>query len=138
MYVQIPHNKLDLKKCHHCCVPHTLSIDRKNERVSYSKLFLTVLMEEKVSGFLRSITGEESWFFFYHPWDSVWAASHEESPQRLKQSIDAEKCLVSILWSVNGIHSLRQVPKGTTYNITLFTDVALPSLIENDRSRTRE
>jgi hypothetical protein len=45
--------------------------------------------------------------------------------------------LVLIPWSVNGIHSLRGVPKGTMYNIAFFTDAVMPSLIENTRSRTR-
>jgi hypothetical protein len=45
--------------------------------------------------------------------------------------------LVSIPWSINGIHSIRGVPKGTTYNTAFFTDAVMPSLTENVRSRTR-
>jgi hypothetical protein len=61
------------------------------------------LMEQKADDFQRILTGDEPW------------------------------CLVSIPWLVNGIRSLLDVPKGTMYNITFFTDIVLPSLIENIR-----
>jgi hypothetical protein len=54
------------------------------------------------------------WFFLY-PRDSVWAALRDELPQRIKQKTDMEKCLASILSSVDGIGSLLNVPKGTTH-----------------------
>jgi hypothetical protein len=54
-------------------------------------------MEEKGSSFQRIITGNMSWCFFSYFRDSVWAVSPDELPQRLKQKIDTEKCLVSIL-----------------------------------------
>jgi hypothetical protein len=94
-------------------------------------------MEQKASGCQQIITGDESWFFLYYLCDSVWATSCDELPQRIKQKIDTEKCLLSILWSVNDIHCLLDVPKGTTYNSAFFTDVVMLSLIENIRSQTR-
>jgi hypothetical protein len=54
------------------------------------------MMEQKVSGFQRIITGDESWFFLCYPRDSVWVASHDELPHRIEQKIGTEKCLVSI------------------------------------------
>jgi hypothetical protein len=91
----------------------------------------------EASGFQRIIPGDESWFFRRYLCDSVWAASGDEVSQRIKQKIDTEKCLVSNLWSVNGIPSLFDVSRGTTYNTAFFTDAGMPSLIENIRSRTR-
>jgi hypothetical protein len=41
-----------------------------------------------------------------------------------------EKCLISVIWSVNGIHSLLDVPKGIIYNIAFFCDVVIPDLLE--------
>jgi hypothetical protein len=118
-------------------VPHAISINHKSKRVSYSKLLLTALMEHKANGFQRIITGDGVWFFLDYPYGSVWAAPHEELSQRIRQKIDGEKCLVSILWSVNGIRSLLDVPKETTDNTAFLTDVVMPSLIENVRARTR-
>jgi hypothetical protein len=95
-------------------------------------------MEQKTSGSKRMITGNELWFFFYYPCDSVWSASREEFPQCIKQENDTEESMVSIPWSINGIHSLLDVPKGTTHNTVLFIDAVIPSLIESVRPRTRK
>jgi hypothetical protein len=72
----------------------------------------------------------------YYSCDSIWAVSRDEFPQPTKQKNDTEKWLVSILWSVIGIHSLLDLPKGTTYNMAFFTDAVLPCLIEDVRSQT--
>jgi hypothetical protein len=57
--------------------------------------------------------------------------------QHTKQKIGTEKCLVSILWLVNRIQSLCDVPKGTASNIAFFIDTVMPSLTENRQSLTR-
>jgi hypothetical protein len=109
----------------------------KSKRVSYSKLLLTALMEQKAGVFQRIITGDEPWFFRDCPRDLVWVASCDEPPQRTKRKVDAKKCGVSIRWFVNEIHSLLNVLKETTYNKGLFADAVMHGLIENVRSRTR-
>jgi hypothetical protein len=65
-------------------------MNQKGETVSYSKLLLMALMEQKANVFQKIITGDESRFFHYYPRDSVWAASPDELPQRIKQKIDTE------------------------------------------------
>jgi hypothetical protein len=47
-------------------------------------------MEQKASGFQRIITGDESWFFFYYPRDSVQAELCNEFPECIKQKSDME------------------------------------------------
>jgi hypothetical protein len=46
------------------------------------------------------------------------------------QKIDIEKCLISLLWSVNGIHSLVDVPTGSTYNSAFFCDTVVSNLFD--------
>jgi hypothetical protein len=50
-----------------------------------------------------------------------------------------EACLVSILWSVNGIYSFLMRPNGqrTTYITVFFADIVMPFLIENVWPRIR-
>jgi hypothetical protein len=48
-----------------------------------------------------------------------------------------EKCLISVFWSVNGIHSLLDVPKGSTYNTAFFCDQVVPSLVQGITSHGR-
>jgi hypothetical protein len=64
-------------------VLYALSINQKSERVSFSKILLTALMDQKASGFQLMITGDESWFFLDYLRDSVWVASRDELPQRI-------------------------------------------------------
>jgi hypothetical protein len=93
-------------------------------------------MEQKRNGFQRIITGDESWSFFYDLPGSICVASRDEFLQRIKQKMDTVKYLVSILRSVNRIHGLLGVPKGTLYNVAFFTDAVMPCLIENIWLRT--
>jgi hypothetical protein len=97
-YLWILHNKLGLKRFHLRWVPHVLSINQKSEMISYSKLILTTLMEQKVSGFQWIVTRDESWFLILYPHGLIWVASREELLQHIKQKIDTEECLASILW----------------------------------------
>jgi hypothetical protein len=95
--LRILHDKLGLRKFYLSWVPYIPSIDQKSKRVPYSKLRLTAIKEQKVSDLQRVVTGDESSLFVYYPRDSVWVASCDELPQRLKKKINTEKSLVSIL-----------------------------------------
>jgi hypothetical protein len=125
------HDMLDLKTFHLSQMPHALSINQTSEKVSHLKLLLTALRESMSNRFPRIITGNESRFFFFHPRDPVWAESPDELPQHTEQKIDMEKCLVWILWSVDGIHGPFHTPKGTTYGRAFFTNAVIPNFIEN-------
>jgi hypothetical protein len=135
--LRILHDELGLPKFHLRWVPHELSSNQKSECVTYSSLLLEVLEEAHRTGFERIITGDELWFFLSYPHDSAWAPSRDELPERVSQKIDTEKCLISVFWSVNGIHTLFDVPKGSTYNTAFFSDQVVPSLVEGITSRGR-
>jgi hypothetical protein len=119
-------------------VLHGLSVNQENERVSHAKHILTALTKHKPIDFEQVITGDESWFFLHYPHDSVWASSRDDLLHRTKHTINAEKWLVSIFWSVNGIHSLLHGPKGPAHNTAFFTDAIMPSLIQNITSTSHQ
>jgi histone-lysine N-methyltransferase SETMAR len=130
-YLRIFQDVLQVKKFNLRWVPHFLDDAQKAERVSLSTDILKILKENQKTRSINIITGDESWFYFEYPHQSVWAPSRDELPERIKQKIGTEKCLISVIWSVNGIDSLLDVPKGTTYNTTFFCDVVIPDLLEN-------
>jgi hypothetical protein len=72
-----------------------------------------------------------------HPHNSGWAASSDELPERMRQKIDGEKCLISILWGLNRIHSLIDIAKGIPYNTALFCEQVVPSLVADITSPGR-
>jgi hypothetical protein len=118
----ILHDELAMLKFHLRWIPHPLSSNQRSARITDSSLLLEVLEDAQRPGFERIITGDESWFFLYSPHNSAWAASGDALPERVTQKIDTEKCQMSILWSVNGIHSHIDLPKGSLYNTAFFCD----------------
>jgi hypothetical protein len=129
--LRVLHDVLQVKKSNLRWVPHSLDDAQKAERISLSTDLLRILKQSQKTGFANIITGDELWFYFEYPHQLVWAPSRDEVPERFKQKLDTEKCLISVIWSVNGIHSLFYVPKGTTYNTTFFCDVSFPDLRKN-------
>jgi hypothetical protein len=123
-----PSRQTRTEKFYFRSVPHSLSVNERNERVSYSSLLLVALEEDRQKGFEPLITGNESWFYLSDPYESLWAVSREDGPTRLRQRIDTEKRLILILWSVNGIPSLIDIPKGMTYYRAFLCDAVLPIL----------
>jgi hypothetical protein len=83
------------------------------------------------------ITGDEFWFYSYNRPDAAWAASRDELPERIEGKIDTEKCLISVLWSLNGIHHLIDVPRGMKYDSSSFCDAVMPGFIQKSTSNTR-
>jgi hypothetical protein len=86
---------------------------------------------------MDGMKGDESWFFLHYPHDSIWAGYRDELLVQINPEIEVEKCLISVIWSVNGIDSLVDISKGELYNSAFFRDVVVPSLIDNICLRSR-
>jgi hypothetical protein len=119
-----------MKKFNLRWVSHALNSSQKAEQVTLSHEILAVLESDRRNSFQNVITRDESWFFLYYPRDSICAQSRDEVPEIISQQIDSEKCLISVLWSVNGMQSLEDVPKATTYHSAFFCDIIVPSLVQ--------
>jgi hypothetical protein len=51
--------------------------------------------------------------------------------------IDTEKCIISIIWSISGIHSLHALTKGKKYNSECFCQHVIPDIQQNICSSSR-
>jgi hypothetical protein len=80
----ILHDVLQVKKFNLRSVPHSLDDAQKAERVSLSTGLWRVLKENQKTDFANIIAGDESWFYFEYPHQSVWAPSRDEVPERIK------------------------------------------------------
>jgi hypothetical protein len=58
---------------------------------------LRVLEKDEKKGFAQIITCDEFWFYFEYLYQLVWAQSRNNIPEKIKQRIDTEKCLVSVI-----------------------------------------
>jgi hypothetical protein len=122
------HETFGMKKFHLRWVPYALVMNRKAERVTFAHGIVSALQSIHSAGLQSLVTGYESWFFLDCLCDSIWASSRDETPKRASQKSDTEKCLISLLWSANGIYSLFNVLKGSTHNSTLFCDIVVPKI----------
>jgi hypothetical protein len=125
---------LALQKFNLRWVPHTLDSARKQNHSTFSHVLLEVLRREQQNNFDRAIIGDESSFFLDYPHESVWAESADEVPVGIKQRIDTEKCLISVLWSRNGVQSLVDIPNGESSSSSFFCSVVVPGLVEDIHS----
>jgi hypothetical protein len=82
------------------------------------------------------LTGDESWFFWrililVHY--GVWAAFRDDIPETLMTEIDTEKFMISIIWSISGIHSLLPLTKAMKYkcNSSSFCQHIIPDIQHN-------
>jgi hypothetical protein len=131
------HDKLELQQFHLRWVPHARSSNQKSERVTDSSPLLEVLEEPQRTDFERMITGDESWFFLSDSHHSAWATLRDELPETVTQKTDTGKCRISIFYSVNGIHTLSDMLKGSTYDTAFFCDQVVPSLVHGIPSHGR-
>jgi hypothetical protein len=90
----------------------------KTSRVSIGYQRLEILQHCQAMDFVNFLTRDESWFFWNIPimlYHGVWAASRDAVPETLMTKIDPEKCMISIIWSISGIHSLLALTKDVKY-----------------------
>jgi hypothetical protein len=95
--LRILHDVLHSRKFNLRWVPHSLDDTQKAEQVSLSAELVRVLKENQKTGLGSIITGDESWFCFEYPHQSVWGPSRDEVSEKIKQKIDTEKCLISVI-----------------------------------------
>jgi hypothetical protein len=74
--------------------------------VALSSELLPIMNNGEWNDFDHVITDDEFWFYFEYLDEAIEVQSRDEVPERIQQNFDTEKCLISIIWPVNGIHRL--------------------------------
>jgi histone-lysine N-methyltransferase SETMAR len=103
-------------------VPHTLSKAASMERLERSQVILITLHPAKYTAWRFFSTRNESWFFYYIPHREHSKASDVESPEVARQLIVTPKLMITIFWSVSGIHMIDYLPPCTSFDSTCFVD----------------
>jgi hypothetical protein len=129
--------RLGTIKSHLKWVRHALDSTQKRNRATLPHELLDILLREQEYSFEHVITRDESWFFLHYPNESAWAESQDELPVRVMHTITTKKCLISVLCSVNWIHSLLISRQGSRTTQQSFCNVVVPSLVENICSHSR-
>jgi hypothetical protein len=77
------------------------------------------------------ITGDESWIFWDNHYRGMWAEDREEVPPNGKRMNYSRKTMLSVYFSRTGFVSIEFLPQGQNYNSHFFTEIILPSIVEN-------
>jgi hypothetical protein len=62
--------------------------------------------------FVNVLARDEPWILLEYSQDGVWPASRDEVTETRMTTIDTEKCMISVIWSISGIHSPFALIKG--------------------------
>jgi hypothetical protein len=112
-------------------ISHLMTENEAQCRVTFFEELLQVMCHAKETNVKHLLTGDESWFYHEYPDGSAWAPSRTTLPARKTQKIQTTKCLVSIIWSTSGIHSLLAWPAGMRYDPEFFCVSVLPDIKRN-------
>ncbi len=118
----------DLKMRKLCArfVPHSLTVDQKEHRISSSQDFIA--MADGDSNFLRSIvTGDESWCLEYDPetkrQSSEWTSPKKPRPMKVRASKSKTKTMLITFFDCRGIIHREFLRQGSTVTGAFYKDV---------------
>jgi hypothetical protein len=95
--LRILHDVLYFEKFNLRWVPHSLDSNQKAERVTLSHRLLEILEKDEENDFYNVLAGYEFWFYLEYSHESATAESRDEIPERIRQKINTEKCLISVI-----------------------------------------
>jgi hypothetical protein len=129
--LRVLHDDLGFRKYYLRWVPHSMTGNEAQCRVTFSEEPLEVVRHAKETNFEHLLTGDESWFYYEYPHDSAWTPPRATLPTRTSKKIQTKRYLISIIWSTSGLHSLLALPSGVRYNAEFFC-ASVPSDIKRN------
>jgi hypothetical protein len=103
-------------------MPHFLSSAQKVAHVGASKTILRVLQDAESNDFEGIATGDESWFRYPYPSSTMFARAPSGVIPRTRQTIGAEKTMITIFFTARQLILLDVLPKGSKFHQRYFID----------------
>jgi hypothetical protein len=117
---EILHRKLMMKRKRLKWVPHILTDEQKQSRVTIAKEMLVILNEDAKYDFKHIVTGDETWLLFQTYQDAKWVREGEESETRVRQSIGTKKQMLVIFWGVSYVPVINLLLLGDSVDTNMF------------------
>lgn len=111
-------------------LPHELTQQQKLKRVSELKSLHSILQSSKHESFRNIITGDQSWLTLYYSNNGAWLDSDDDPPEMIKNTIDTQKFMMTIIWGVHGFFIVDFLPQGESYDSPYFIANILQPLFE--------
>jgi histone-lysine N-methyltransferase SETMAR len=108
-----------------------LSEEHKVDRVTLVQDMRQVMQDLGPKQRKCLITVDESWIFWDNHHRGLWVGDREEVPPNVKRMICPKKTILLAYFSRTGSVSIEFLPQGQNYNLHFFTEIILPSIVEN-------
>jgi hypothetical protein len=92
----------------------------KTSKVAMLHQLLEILQHCQATDFANFLTWDESWLFLESPHCDMSATSRGKLTKTAMTEIDTEKCTISIIWFISGIHIPFALTEGMKYNSQSF------------------
>ena len=112
----ILHENLSMRKLK--WVLRLLKVDQKQQRIDDSERRLEMFRHNKKDFFIRYVTMDEKWIYYYIPesnrQSAEWTANVGNCPKRPKTQMSPGKVLASVFWDAHGILFIDYLEKERT------------------------
>jgi [histone H3]-lysine36 N-dimethyltransferase SETMAR len=127
------HDHLNLKKLCGRWIPHMLTIEQKEKRVSLSRQMLNKFRRWGVEGMRNVVSGDETYVMYYDPLTSSeqrsWRHSTDPPSTTCKSSFQ-EKVLYTVFIAQWGVVVKMPLPKGGTVSGGYYANTVLPHVLK--------
>ncbi|KAK2942564.1 hypothetical protein BLNAU_22517 [Blattamonas nauphoetae] len=111
---------LHLTKIHKKWIPHELSQQNKSDRVRLAGEMLKILKSRARYNYAGIITGDETWVSYQNEYDWTWGEKGSNRQEKARLTIASKKVMITVFFSVDGIHVVDALPNWQTINATYF------------------
>lgn len=110
---------------------HILSQEIKVKRIETSKELFEFLTNANVQKLYKVLKQDETWIYFISTWNSMWLEVGRPIPEKPKRMIGSKKVMISVIWGITGIKSIKMLPIGEKFNKYFFAQSVLGNLAKN-------
>jgi hypothetical protein len=121
---------LGLKFRHWRWLPHILSINQKAERAQQAILLLAPLNKAEKRRWANFWTGDESCILCGNPPTGSWMTIDEELPQRMRQTIGADKSMLTVFFNPHEFAIVNLLPQGRSSTAAYFAENVIVPLVD--------
>jgi len=118
-------------------VPHFLTEELRQKRLTLAQQLLSDLETEEPFRFQRIITGDESWFYIDYSPTRIWSLSPDNLPQNVSHAIQSQKFMLTVFWGISGPVLIKWLKPGEKFNTTYFINDVIAEMFEVLRKQGR-
>lgn len=130
----ILNEKLKVKKLSARWIPHMLTQEQKEARVSFCHLMLQKFDNGRSRLIENIVTGDETWLYQFEPerkcQSAQWVFPNERSPTKCRRERSVGKIMIACFFSSSGSVANITLESQKTVTASWYTDVCMPQVLD--------